>query len=71
MRTVEVTNCMILEGLLNRPGQLPYAWKPRLLKTTSTVLLLGSNVLHMVVHHDIRTVDEGVGLGVESLSLHP
>ena len=30
IRTVEVTICIISERLLDRPGQLPYAWKPRL-----------------------------------------
>ena len=56
MRTAEVTICIIPEGLLDRPRQLPHAWKPRWSKTTSTVSLPSvSNVLLMVVHHDIRT----------------
>ena len=38
--SVEVTIGIISERLLDRPGQLPYAWKPRLSKTTSTVSLI-------------------------------
>ena len=56
IRTAEVTICIISERLLDRPRQLPHAWRPRLSKTTSTVSLPRvSNVLFMVVHHDIRT----------------
>ena len=54
--TSMVTICVIPERLLDRPQQLPHAWRPRLSKTTSTVSLARvSNVLLMVVYHDIRT----------------
>ena len=56
MRTAEVTICIIPERLLDRPQQLPHDWRPRLTKTTSTGSLPRvSNVLLMVVYHDIRT----------------
>ena len=55
-RTAEVTICIIPEGVLDRSGQIPYAWKPRLSKTTSTVSLSRvSNVLLMIIHYDIHT----------------
>ena len=41
MRTAEVTVCIIPERLLDRPRQLPHAWKPRLSKTKSTMLRPG------------------------------
>ena len=45
-----------LKGLLDRTRQLPYAWKPRLSKKTSTVSLPRvSNVLLLVDHCDNRT----------------
>ena len=45
-----------LKGLLDRPRQLPCAWKPRLSKKTSTVSLPRvSKVLLIVDHYDNRT----------------
>ena len=56
MRTAEVTICIIPEGLLDRSQQLPHAWRLKSSKTTSTVSLPRiSNVLLMVVYHNIRT----------------
>ena len=38
-RTAEVTICIILKGLLDRPRQLPHAWKLKLSKMTSTSVI--------------------------------
>ena len=32
MRTAEVTICIIPRGLLDRPRQLPHAWRPKIVE---------------------------------------